>query len=530
MLRNRIGLMFLVVLCVVAVAVGSTTYAEKVLRWPIDEDPCSLDPPASYANTAIQICQNLFDGPTALNDDLEVVPSLAKSWEISQDGLLYTFHLREDVKFHDGKPFTASDLKYSWERSLWPETGSYSTFMMGPIEGASAVEKGETRVLESVTVIDDYTIQVKLAFEAGYFLSLTSRWQYWAVDKDTIDKYGDDWTRAGKLNGTGAYELAEWVEGDHVTLTVNPNYWGRKGEVDRVEMPIIPDVATAMLQYEAGEVDAVANLTSADVLRYSLDPILKEQLQITPVLRVTWLGLNMNMPPFGDNKALREALAYGIDRQKLVDVVFQGIFLPAYSFLPPGMPCHNPDLKPYAFNLEKARAKMEEAGYPEGEGLDEYKITLYVSERRERVAIIEFVQAQLLENLGISAALEIIPGMTYNSRLLAHDMQMFRGGMGADYPDAQEFLEYLAMCGYTTNYGEYCNPALDLLVLEGNRETDPVKRCQYYGAAEEIFLRDVAIIPLVYNAQTMVVKPYVEGFSYTPIYVVPFNQVDIVDH
>jgi len=510
--------------------VASAKKGEQVFQWSINQNPMSLDPPASFGNTAIQICQNLFDGLTALTNDMKVVPAIAKSWDISADGTVYTFHLRKDVRFHNGKPVTAHDFKYSWERSLWPDTGSYSTFLIGLIKGSDAVKKGETKTMSGLKVIDDHTLEVTLKNAAGYFLVLTTRWQYWVVDKDTVEKYGKNWVKAGNLVGTGAYKLEEWAEGDHITLVANPDYFGGKPAVDRVIMPIIPDVATSMLRYEAGELDAVSDLTPADVRRYSMDSKHKNELKITPILRVTWLGFNFEKGPFVKNKALREAFAYGIDRKKLVNIVFQGIGVPAYSFLPPGMPCHNPDLKPYSFDLKKAKAKLAEAGFPKGKGLEKHNIVLSVSEQRDRVAIFEFVQAQLLENLGIKAKLEIIPGKTYNSKLLGHELQLFHGGMGADYPDAQEFMEYLAMCGYKTNYGGFCNSVLDKLVIEANKEDDMSKRCANYGKAEEIFLKDVAITPLFYNAQTMVVKPYVKGFKYTPIYCVPFNQVSIAAH
>jgi ABC-type oligopeptide transport system substrate-binding subunit len=401
--------------------------------------------------------------------------------------------------------------------------------MMGVIKGADDVMKGRTKELSGVKVLDDYTLQVTLTNPAGYFLSLTTRWHYWAVDKETVDKHGKGWAKAGKLVGTGAYKLEEWVEGNRLTLVANANYFGGKPAVERIEIPIIPDVATSMLRFEAGELDAVSDLIPADIRRFSMDPKLKAQLQITPVLRVTWLGINFKKEPFAKNKALREALAYGIDREKLVNVVFQGIHVPAYSFLPPGMPCYSPDLKPYSFDLKKAQDKLAEAGFPKGKGLEKYEITLSVDEPRDRVAAFEFLQAQLLENLGIKAKLEIIPGKTYSSKLLGHELQLFRAGMGADYPDPQEFLEYHAVCNYKTNYGEYCDPAVDKLILAANKEVDMAKRCLGYREAEQLFLKDAAIIPLFYNAQTLVVKPYIKGFQYTPIYVVPFNQISILD-
>lgn len=517
-----------VVLVITAALLPTTTFAaSQVFRWSINEDPTSLDPPAAYGNTAIQICQNLFDGLTALTNDMKVVPAIAKSWDISADGLVYTFHLRTDVRFHNGKTLTAADVKYSWERSLWPDTGSYSSFMMGIIKGQKSVTKGETKELEGVKVIDDKTLEVTLNNPAGYFLVLTTRWQYWIVDKDTIEKHGKNWTKPGNLNGTGAYKLKEWVEGDHITLVANPDYFGQKAKVETVEMPIIPDVATSMLRYEAGELDAVHDLTPAEVRRYSIDPKHKEELNVKPILRVTWLGFHWEKEPFAGNKALREAFAYAIDRKKLVDIVFQGIGLPAYSFLPPGMPCHSPDLKPYSFDPKKAKEKLAEAGYPGGKGLEKFPMVLSVGEQRDRVATFEFVQAQLRENLGIKTKLQIIPSKTYYGRLVAHEFQLFRSGMGADYPDAQEFMEYLAMCGYSTNYGVYCNKELDELVKVANKEVNMEKRCANYSRAEEIFLNDVAIVPLYFNAQTFVVKPYVKGFTYTPIYCVPFNQVSI---
>lgn len=514
-------------LALMCVSTAVFSAGQNELRWPISEDPSSLDPPAAYGNTAIQIAQNLFDGLTELNNQMEVVPALAERWSISDDGTVYTFYLRKDAKFHTGKPVTASDVKYSWERALWKETGSYSTWLMYPITGAAAVESGETRELAGVKVIDDHTFEVTLGHPAGYFLGLTSRWQYFVVDRETVEKYGKDWTKAGNLVGSGAYKMTEWVEGDHVTIEANEDYWGGKPSVERVVMPIIPDVSTSMLRYEAGEVDAVSDLTAADVKRFSSDAQLKDELQVTPILRVTWLGFNWTMPPFAGNKALREAVAYGIDRKRLVNVVFQGVGMPAYSFLPPGMPCFNADLKPYYFDLDKAKEKMAEAGFPEGKGLENQKIVLSVSEQRDRVASFEFVQAQLLANLGIKAEIEIIPGKSYGGRLMAHDLQLFRGSMGADYPDPQEFMEYLAMTGKSTNFGQYTNERLDELTLVGNKEVDLGLRCEAYGEAEEIFLTDVGIVPLFYNAQTAVVKPYVKGFQYTPLYVVPFKQVSI---
>jgi ABC-type oligopeptide transport system substrate-binding subunit len=523
------SLLFIFLAVPLVLAGGSSERAElpSAFRWPISEDPSTLDPAAAFANTAIQICQNLFDGLTALDNEMNVVPAIAERWEISEDGKTYTFYLRDDVTFHNGKKVTAQDFKYSWERALWPETGSYSTFMMGVIEGAGAVEKGETKELSGLRAIDDTTLEVKLRFPAGYFLVLTTRWSYWVVDRDTVETHGDDWVKAGNLVGTGAYRLAEWREGERVVLEANPDYFGKKATIERIEIPIIPDVSTAMLQYEAGDLDAVSDLTPAEITRFQNDKDLKKQLELKPVLRVTWLGFNFDkqMDPFWDNLALRQAVAYGIDRQRLVDVALAGAGTPAYSFLPPGMPGHDPKLKPYSFDLEKAKEKLAEAGYPDGKGLENHEIVLSVSEQRDRVAVFEFLQAQLRENLGIEAKLEIVPGKTYGSMLLGHEMQMFRGGMGADYPDPQEFMEYLAMSGMSTNYGGYSNEELDRFVKIGNEATEMKDRLKAYGEAERIFLEDAAIVPLFYNITSLVTKPYVKGFQFTPIYIVPFNQV-----
>jgi ABC-type transport system substrate-binding protein len=503
----------------------------KVFRFAIHEEPTSLDPPQQFGNTALQIGQNLFDGLTELTPDMQVVPALAESWDVSEDGLVYTFHLRPDVTFHNGKPFTANDVLCSWNRSISPDVASYSSWLMNPIKGAAAVQEGTATEAEGLKVIDDATFEVTLEQPTGYFLNLTTRWNYWVVNCDVIEEHGESWTEAGNLVGTGAYKLAEWVHDSNLVLEANADYFQGKPPIDRIELPIIPDASAQVIRYQAGEIDAMTDLLPADVQLAQADPTLQAEFTIYPILRTTWLGFNMRSEPFADNLALREAIAYAIDRQQIIDLALSGLGQPAYTFLPPGMPCYQADILKdiYPYNPEQAQAKLAEAGYPNGEGLGDISLTIKFGASDLNQKVFEVVQSQLNQNLGIAPTLESVPGTEYFGVLTdpADDKTLFRGSMGADYPDPQEFLELLAVSGSTTNYQGYENPEFDELVLAGNEAVDMEERCQLYQEAEQIFLNDLPIVPLYYNVQTTLVKPHVTGFQYTPVYVIPFRFVDI---
>ena len=464
---------------------------------------------------------------------MEVVPAIAESWDISDDGLVYTFHLRDDVAFHNGKMVTADDVLCSWTRSMSGETASFSNWLMGSIEGSGPVMEGEADFASGLRVVDDQTFEVTLSQPSGYFLSLTTRWNYLIVDCDTLDEFGDDWTEAGNLVGTGAYTLKEWSHDDQLVLEANPNYFQGAPPVDIIEFLIVPDASTQFIRYQAGEIDAMFSLVSADVALAMQDSELAEQFTVYPILRTTWMGFNLRDPVFADNFALREAIALSIDRQEIIDLALSGLGAPAYTFLPPGMPCHVPDIlaEDYSFNPELAQEKLAEAGYPDGAGLEDINLTLKFGAEDINQKVFEVIQAQLSETLGITPTLVSVPGNAYFGVLVdpEDDKTLFRGSMGADYPDPQEFLELLAVSDQFTNFQAYDSPEYDDLVRAGNVAVDIDERCALYEQAEELFLNDLPIVPLYYNVQTTLVKPHVSGFEYTPVYVIPFRFIDVTE-
>jgi len=499
---------------------------EIVFRWAVTDGPTSLDPAKLYGNRSIRIAQNLFDGLTDVDENMKVVPCIAEDWEVSEDGLTYTFHLRDDVYFSNGDQVTAHDFKYSWNRALRPETGNPHLFMMSLMKGAQAVIDGEDEEAEGIVVKDDFTLEVTLESPAAYFLSLSTRWPYWVVHEETIETHGDDWTLPENFVSTGAFLPVEIELEQKYVLEANDDYFRGRPEVDRAEIYIINDASMRMMKYEAGELDAIANMTVADIRRIKESPDLKEEMHVQPGMRTTWLAMNAQKPPF-DNVTLRKAFQYAIDKEELIEVALDGMGTPAHGFLPPGMPAYEADYQPYEFDPEKGRQLLEDAGYPGGEGLPDLSIVYSANEQNQK--IFEFVQAQLAENLGIEIELEALPDNAFLE--VRNDPEQrpyfFRNGMGADYPDPQEFLEYFGLSETFHNFEGHRDARFDELVLAANANSDQEERIEQYQEAHHIYMENSVMVPLVHPVTVYLVKPGFDGFGYNALYAEPLRKITV---
>ncbi|MBC8248799.1 MAG: peptide ABC transporter substrate-binding protein [Anaerolineales bacterium] len=489
-------------------------------------EPPTLDPALTQDATSATYIVEIFSGLVTLSRDLEIVPDIADSWELSDDSTTYTFHLRDDVKFHDGKPVTAQDFKYSIERACDPATGSVvADTYLGDIVGAQAKLRGQADEVSGVLVVDDHTLEITIDSPKAYFLSKLTYPTAFVVDQENVEGPAQPWT--DKPNGTGPFRLAEYELGLRIVLERNEAYYGTpKPALDRVNFLLAG--GSAMTMYETGELDAVP-VGLADIERVS-DPSnpLNEELSVTlPMLSIFYIGFNVEKPPFDDQK-VRQAFNYAIDKDKYVEVVWKKMQLKADGILPPGMPGHNENLQGYPYDPEKARQLITESKYGDASNLPE--ITLNVSggggaADRQVSAIVEMYK----QNLGVDIAIQQTEWATYLWDLRAHRYQMFglTAGWIADYPDPQNFLDILFHSESHNNYWKYSNPEVDRLLEEARGEQDSEKRMELYQQAEEMILEDAPIVPLTHAADYWLTKPYVEGMIYPPVIIPKLKYVSI---
>ena len=495
------------------------------LNLPGDEPP-TLDPALTQDATSATYIVEIFSGLVTLNPDLEVVPDIAYGWELSDDGTTYAFHLRDDVKFHDGKPVTAHDFKYSIERACDPATGSIvADTYLGDIVGCQAKLRGRAAEVSGVVVMDDHTLRITVDSPKAYFLAKLTYPTAFVVDQENVEGSRQPWT--DRPNGTGPFRLAEYELGLRIVLERNEEYYGTpKPALERVNF--ILALASAMTMYETGELDAVpVDLTDIERVLDPANPLNKELSITLPTLSIFYIGFNVQKPPFDDQK-VRQAFNYAVDKDKLVEVVLKKMQLKAEGILPPGMAGYNENLRGYPYDPEKARQLIAESKY--GDASDLPEITLNVSggggaAARQVSAIVEMYK----QNLGVDVTIQQTDWATYLWDLRAHRYQMFgvTAGWIADYPDPQDFLDVLFHSGSRNNDMEYSNPEVDRLLEEARVEQDFEKRMELYQEAEQIILEDAPIVPLTHDADYWLTKPYVKGMIYPPVIIPKLKYVSI---
>ncbi|MFQ5811751.1 MAG: peptide ABC transporter substrate-binding protein [Anaerolineae bacterium] len=489
-------------------------------------EPPTLDPALTQDATSAAYIVEIFSGLVTLNRALGVVPDIAENWELSDDGTTYTFHLRDDVKFHDGKPVTAQDFKYSIERACDPATRSVvADTYLGDIVGAQAKLRGQAGEVSGVRVVDDYTLEITIDSPKAYFLAKLTYPTAFVVDQENVEGPVQPWT--DRPNGAGPFRLAEYELGLRIVLERNEAYYSTpKPALERVNYLLAG--GSAMTMYETGELDAVpVGLTDIERVLDPSNPLNRELSITMPTLSIYYIGFNVQKPPFDDQK-VRQAFNYALDKDKLVEVVLKKMNIKAEGILPPGMPGYNEDLRGYSYDPEKARQLIAESRYGDASNLPEITLNVYGgggAAARQVAAIVEMYK----DNLGVDIAIQQTGWATYLQDLRAHRYQMFglTAGWIADYPDPQDFLDILFHSESRNNDMEYSNLEVDRLLEEARGEQDSEKRMELYQQAEEIILEDAPIVPLTHDADYWLTKPYVEGMIYPPVIIPKLKYVSI---
>jgi len=479
----------------------------------LGEEPPTLDPGLAGDSTSSGYIVEMFSGLVTLNTELEVVPDIAESWETSDDGMVYTFTLRDDVTFANGKPVTSNDFKYSIERSCDPETQSaVADTYLGDIIGCREKLRGDASQVSGVKAIDDKTLEITIDSPKVYFLAKLTYPTAFVVDKTTIEKEGRLWA-SEKPNGTGAFTLEEYKFGEKLVLVPNENYYGDpKPSVDRATYVL--SGGSGMTLYETDEID-ITSIGAADIERV-LDPVSPLNADLVPIenLSIGYIGLNINEAPF-DDPLVRQAFNHAIDKETIIEVIGKGITDPAYGVLPPGIPGFSENIEGLTFDAEKAKALLAQSSYGGAENLPD--ITLHVSGAGGTPSeYVEAITEMWKQNLEVEVFIEQTEWATFLSDITRkpNPYQLYNVGWIADYPDPQNFLDILFHCDSLDNKTGYCNEEVDQLLEAARIEKDQTRRFEIYEQAEQLVISDAAWVPLWYSKGYVLVKPWIKDYRF----------------
>lgn len=479
--------------------------------------PSTLDTALVGDIDSYQYISQIFGGLVTVSDTLEIVPDIAEKWTISDDGRVYTFYLRKDVRFHDGTPVKAADFKYSIERACNPKTGSQvAATYLGDIVGVADKLAGKASEISGVRVKDDYTLEIEIDAPKAFFLSKLTYPTAFVLDRRNVEG-SKDWQQ--HPNGTGPFKLKSWKKDEEIVLERNDDYYGKKPSVKEVVFYI--GAGSPMNVYELNEVDVTeVGLAEIDRALDKHNPLNKE-LHIAPQLSLSYIGFNTQMEPFNDEK-VRQAFAYATDKDKLVHVLFKDTRTKATGVLPPGLPGYNPDFAGIEFDPAKAKELLAQSRYGSAANLPEITMTVGLGTG----GLAETFAEMYKQNLGVQVnVLQADEG--YVEELDQHHFQMFFMSWIADYPDPQDFLDIFFHSGSNGNYTNFSNPEVDKLLEAARVEQDETKRFGLYQEVEKQVVSQAPIIPLYHDITYVLAKPYVKGFTLSPLGLIPFRDIRI---
>jgi oligopeptide transport system substrate-binding protein len=494
----------------------------------LGRDPLTLDPACASDVDSANYIVEVFSGLVTIDREQQIVPDIAESLpEVSDDGTVYTFHLRRGVLFHkEDRQVTASDVKYSMERALDPDTQStVAEVYLGDILGAKEFVDGAADEVTGLEVVDNYTLRITIDAPKPSFLAKLTYPTGFVVDRRQVEGStcfsNTNWQR--KPNGTGPFKLKEWDLGQRIVLEPNGRYHLGAPSLGRVEY--ILGGGSAITMYENDEIDVTGvGLNDIERVRDPAEP-LNQEFHEAPRMDIWYIGFNVEEEPFDDPK-VRQAFAHAIDKDKLIEVVLLDAVVEADGILPPGIPGFNENLQGLELDLEKAQELLAESEYGGPEGLPDIEIAS--SGRGASVGpVSEAVLAMWEENLGVKVSTRQTEFATFLRDLRDGKFQMFELGWVADYPDPENFLKIQFYSGSSNNYSQYANSEVDRLLEEADAETDEATRLSLYQQAEQIIVNEAPWIPLFHDKFSVLIKPYVEGYTLPPFVIPRLRYVQI---
>ncbi len=479
------------------------------------EDPPTLDPHLATDNISGAYVQEVFNGLVTISPDIQIKTDLAESWDVSADGLKYTFNLHPDGKFHDGRRVTAEDFRWSLERATDPALESpVAETYLNDIVGVSARLDGGAQSISGVSVIDDSTLSLTIDAPKAYFLAKLTYPTAFVIDRSNVESDPKEWVF--EPNGAGPFRLDQYDVGELMILGRNENYHLGPPFVDAVELILAG--GDALIMYENDEIHVTGvGLATLERLADPTEPLNAELVTAPSSFSTSYYGMNVTQPPFDDLK-FRQAMNYAINKEEIAEVVAQGLIQPANGILPPRFPGYNPDLKGYEFDPEKAKQLLSESKYADEDSRPPIILSIPGSFGATVGPSTQAIIKAWEVNLGVEVEIEHTEWATFLQDLNQQRYQMFQVGWGADYPDPENFLDILFHGESENNHTVYNNPEVNSLLEQARVEPDPVKRIELYNTVEQKIVDDAPWVPLWHSRERKVlIKPGVKDYFLVPM-------------
>lgn len=507
--------------------VADPTPAEEVkdpqkLTYNLTFDLETMDPQLNSTVQGSIVLSNTFEGLVTFDQELNPVPGTAESWKISDDGLVWTFKIRENAKWSDGKSVTADDFVYAWRRAVDPEVPCDYSYMLDLVENAIPAYSGEVPPEElGVKAIDEKTLEVTLVSAAPYMIEIFGFPTLFPVRKDIIEQDPEGWAFKPELAiSNGPFKLQEYAQNDVIKIVPNEHYWEKESvKLEEVNFAFISERSTALAAMEGEELDGINDVPSQEIPRLQTE---RDDFSIEPYLGIYYYPFNVTKEPF-DNLLVRKAFAYAIDRNAIVTTVTLGGQLPATGFIPTGVSHGGKDFReeggdygidPMTAQVEEARKLLAEAGYPNGEGFPEVTLQYNTDESHKKVA--EAIQQMWKQNLNVHVELTNLEGKVHYPMLERGEYQVARAGWIGDYNHPMTFLDmFLSESG--NNHPQWRNKEYDQLINEIKTTSDEKKAEELMHKAEDMIMEDMIMIPIYYYTHPMMMGNYVKDWYRSPL-------------
>lgn len=503
----------------------------KKMTYDLTEEPPTIDPQLNSKSQGSTIIANLFEGLTRSDKDYNILPGIAETWDLADDKVTYTFHLR-DSAWSDGVSVTAHDFVFAWQRAIRPETGAKYASQMYYIKNGKEIYEGQMDISElGVKEIDARTLEVTLNAPISYALELFSDSVFMPVREDILKKDPNGWsTTPENCISNGPFKLTEHKLNDKMVLVPNDYYWGvERVHLDELKFTFISDTTTALSAFEAGEIDGFNGVPTQEIPRLKVE---SDEFYVLPGFSVYHNPFNVNKAPMDDVK-VREALVKAIDRQSIIDTLLKGTALPATGFVPYGIILNDEDFREAGSDygilptaqIELAKSLLKEAGYPDGAGWPEnVEYVTKSSGINQKVA--EVLQEMWKQNLNIDIDIVIVEGKVESERRRSGQHSLSRSGWGGDYYNPMTFLDiFTSFSG--NNSTSFDNLEFDKLIKLAKSETDLAKSLELMHQAEDIAMGEYIVNPVYYPTKNVMMKKHIINWGVPPIGPVMFDEVDI---
>jgi len=479
-------------------------------------EPADLDPQTMNAFTDSHIAYALFEPLTWLDARTsDPVPAAADRWDVSGDGLVYTFHIRQNARWSNGDPLTSGDFVYSFHRILTPAFAASYSYMLWPIKNAEAFNAGRIADFSRVGVDapDAATLRITLERPTPYLPALAAHTTWLPVHRPSVEKFGrmdekgTKWTRPGNLVGNGAFTLAEWIPNGKVAVVRNPRYWNSaKTRLDRIEFFPFEQPTTEELNFRSGQLHATYALPTSKIATYRAHR--PADLRVDPILSSFYLFINVTRPPF-DNPKVRLALSHAVDREALSHDVMNSVYPPARSLTPPDCGGYTARAQ-VSDDFAEARRLLAEAGFPGGRGLPTAEVQCYSDDVKLRV--LEAIQSMWQRELGFHITIAQLEQKTLFQNQQSLNYTIGFSGWIADIPDPVSFLGTM-VTGGGNNWAGWSSREFDRLIDEASKTADNGRRFELFQKAESVMLNDAPLIPLYFQNQVYAINPAVRGWT-----------------